>query len=124
MATPSLSLLFLFCLPIVLATATPTDKNYPYPCECPQENEIRLHMYLHQFPACTTGIRGFAECLGHSAKPRLHSAKALPSVILGKGHSERFRRQRRLCRVPGTRQTKKHSAKRSTRQNINRKKSK
>lgn len=51
MATPSLSLLFLFCLPIVLATARPADKNYPYPCECPQENEIRLHMYLHQFPA-------------------------------------------------------------------------
>nr|CAB3499687.1 unnamed protein product [Digitaria exilis] len=23
----------------------------PYPCECPQENEIRLQMYLHQFPA-------------------------------------------------------------------------
>jgi hypothetical protein len=35
----------------------------------------------------TTGFRPFAECLGHSAKPRLHSAKALPSVTLGKGHS-------------------------------------
>jgi hypothetical protein len=35
----------------------------------------------------TTEFRGFAECLGHSAKPRLHSAKALPSVTLGKGYS-------------------------------------
>ena len=26
----------------------------------------------------------FAECLGHSAKPLLHSAKALPSAALGK----------------------------------------
>jgi hypothetical protein len=34
----------------------------------------------------TTGFRTFAECLGHSAKPRKHSAKALPSVTLGKGH--------------------------------------
>ena len=28
----------------------------------------------------------FAECQGHSAKPNLHSAKALPSAALGKGH--------------------------------------
>jgi hypothetical protein len=35
----------------------------------------------------TIGFRPFAECLGHSAKPRLHSARALPSVTLGKGHS-------------------------------------
>jgi hypothetical protein len=34
-----------------------------------------------------TGFRPFAECLGHSAKPRLHSAKALPSVTLSKGYS-------------------------------------
>jgi hypothetical protein len=32
----------------------------------------------------TTGIAFFAECLRHSAKAILHSAKALPSVTLGK----------------------------------------
>ncbi|CAN6299471.1 unnamed protein product [Urochloa humidicola] len=52
MATPSRSLPFLFlCLPIVLAMASPTDKIFTYQCDCPVENEIRLHMYLHQFPA-------------------------------------------------------------------------
>jgi hypothetical protein len=35
----------------------------------------------------TTGIAFFAECLRHSAKAILHSAKALPSVTLGKEHS-------------------------------------
>ena len=35
----------------------------------------------------TTGISGFAECQGHSAKPNLHLAKALPSAALGKEHS-------------------------------------
>jgi hypothetical protein len=34
--------------------------------------------------ACTTGHSSFAECLRHSAKAILHSAKALPSVTLGK----------------------------------------
>ena len=38
----------------------------------------------HKF---TTEISGFAECQGHSAKPNLHSAKALPSAALGKEHS-------------------------------------
>jgi hypothetical protein len=57
----------------------------------------------------TTGIAFFAECLGHSAKTILHSAKALPSVTLGKEHSPNissakntrqiFHRQRVLCRV-------------------------
>jgi hypothetical protein len=72
--------------------------------------------------AFTTGIRGFAECLGHSAKLRLYSAK---------GTRQRFYRQRRIYRVPfvghsakALPSAKKHSAKRSTRQNINRKKSK
>uniref|UniRef100_K4AL90 Uncharacterized protein n=1 Tax=Setaria italica TaxID=4555 RepID=K4AL90_SETIT len=53
MATPSRSLLFLFlCLPIVLAMASShTDKTDPFPCARPEENEIRLHTYLHQFPA-------------------------------------------------------------------------
>lgn len=50
MATPSGSLHLLFlCLPIVLALASPANKILPSPCECP--NEIRLQMYLHQFPA-------------------------------------------------------------------------
>jgi len=31
--------------------------------------------------------RSFAECLGHSAKLYLHSAKALPSATLSKGIS-------------------------------------
>jgi len=35
----------------------------------------------------TTGPSEFAECQGHSAKPNLHSAKALPSAALGKEHS-------------------------------------
>ena len=35
----------------------------------------------------TTGLSEFAECQGHSAKPNLHSAKALPSAALGKDHS-------------------------------------
>ena len=35
-----------------------------------------------------TGITGFAECQGHSAKPNLHSAKSnLSSAVLGKEHS-------------------------------------
>ena len=37
--------------------------------------------------ANTTGIAFFAECLRHSAKAILHSAKALPSVTLGKERS-------------------------------------
>jgi hypothetical protein len=35
----------------------------------------------------TTEIVFFAECLRHSAKTILHSAKPLPSVTLGKEHS-------------------------------------
>jgi len=34
----------------------------------------------------TTGLSGFAECQEHLAKPNLHSAKALPSAALDKGH--------------------------------------
>ena len=40
-----------------------------------------------QQPHTTTGLSGFAEYQGHSAKPNLHSAKALLSATLGKGHS-------------------------------------
>jgi hypothetical protein len=32
----------------------------------------------------------FAECWGHSAKPAKHSAKALPSAVLGKGLSAKI----------------------------------
>ena len=35
----------------------------------------------------TTGFRFFAECLRHSAKAILHSAKPLPSVALDKAHT-------------------------------------
>jgi hypothetical protein len=38
----------------------------------------------------TTGIAFFAECLRHSAKAILHSAKALPSVTLGKEYSAKI----------------------------------
>ena len=35
----------------------------------------------------TTGNRQFVECLRHSAKPKIHSVKALPSAALGKEQS-------------------------------------
>jgi hypothetical protein len=63
----------------------------------------------------TTGIAFFAECLRHSAKAILHSAKALPSVTLGKDFigkgffAECFfsDTRQRLCRVSkSTRQRK------------------
>jgi hypothetical protein len=47
----------------------------------------------------TTGIQCFAECLWHSAKTFLHSAKALPSVTLGKEHTAKFTSAKALCRV-------------------------
>ena len=37
--------------------------------------------------AVTTGFRFFAECLSHSAKANLHSAKPLPSAVFGKEHT-------------------------------------
>ena len=37
--------------------------------------------------AATTGGGFFVECLRHSAKADIHSAKPLPSVILGKERS-------------------------------------
>jgi hypothetical protein len=40
------------------------------------------------FPPDTTGNGYFAECQKHSAKVQKHLAKALPSVALGKGHTE------------------------------------
>jgi hypothetical protein len=70
--------------------------------------------------AVTTGIAAFAECLKQSAKPQKHSAKALPSIALGKegsAHSasakpslpSTFSRAlgKEVCRVPdNTRQRK------------------
>ena len=38
----------------------------------------------------TTGFRFFAECLRHSAKVKLHSAKPLPSVALSKEHTAKI----------------------------------
>jgi hypothetical protein len=72
----------------------------------------------------TTGIAFFAECLRHSAKAILHSTKPLPSVTLdkyfiGKGFFADYffsDTLQRLCRV-----SKKHSAKKNTRQIKNRK---
>lgn len=42
---------------------------------------------LYPIPPATTRFGLFAECLGHSAKPILHLAKALPSATHGKEHS-------------------------------------
>ena len=39
------------------------------------------------YKVLTTGYRSFAECQGHSAKPKKHWAKDLPSVTLDKQHS-------------------------------------
>jgi hypothetical protein len=55
-------------------------------------NPYPLFSSLHQIYFCpslqrctrTTEIAFFAECLRHSAKAILHSAKALPSGTLGK----------------------------------------
>lgn len=50
----------------------------------------------------TTGFPNFAECQLHSAKDRLHSAKYLPSVTLGKeSHGNADFAE---CRITGTRQ--------------------
>jgi hypothetical protein len=48
--------------------------------------QIKIHNILStpSWSSVTTGIAFFAECLRHSAKAILHSAKALPSVTLGK----------------------------------------
>jgi hypothetical protein len=72
-----------------------------------------MHVIDH-FSASTTGIAFFAECLRHSAKAILHSAKALPSVTLGKDFIGKelfaecfFSDTRQLCRVSkSTRQRK------------------
>jgi hypothetical protein len=45
----------------------------------------KLNFYLD--PLLTIGHSSFAECRRHSAKAILHSAKALPSVTLGKERS-------------------------------------
>ena len=45
---------------------------------------LRNHHYIIVFGSHTTGNQQFAECLRHSAKPEIHSVKALPSAALGK----------------------------------------
>ena len=74
-------------------------------------------------PGSTTGGGLFAECLLHSAKVALHSAKPLPSATLGKeplsnplpvkasstADAVYFFLKKTLCRVPQLR----HSAKKS-----------
>ena len=53
----------------------------------------------------TTADRLFAECLGHSAKPLLHSANALSSAALGKelGNEPVGKGFFAECHVSGTR---------------------
>jgi hypothetical protein len=49
--------------------------------------------------AYTTGNRLFAECQRHSAKAKIHSAKASPSVTLGEEPSANFFSAKALRRV-------------------------
>ena len=60
---------------------------------------ITLYVHVHfrivyfaphygELHVLTTADGLFSECLGHSAKPLLHSAKALPSAALGKAFAE------------------------------------
>ena len=44
-------------------------------------------VFLSLAATVTTGFRFFADCLRHSAKAILHSAKPLPSAVLGKAHT-------------------------------------
>ena len=46
-----------------------------------KEDEANVHR------SNITGNRHFDKCLRYSAKPEIHSAKALLSAALGKGHS-------------------------------------
>jgi hypothetical protein len=75
----------------------------------------------------TTGIAFFAECLRHSAKAIFHSAKALPSVTLGKEHSANISSAKGSLpsaffghSAKNLPSVKKHSAKKNTRQIKNR----
>jgi len=55
---------------------------------CDNKREVgRLGEPLELEHLSTTGRGFFAECLRHSAKADIHSAKPLPSVTLGKGRS-------------------------------------
>ena len=62
--------------------------------------------WKHRFLSTTMGIRRFAECPWHSAKPKKHSVKGLLSVILGKRHSVNFYQQTDFaeCFLSDTRQ--------------------
>ena len=48
------------------------------------------HVFQSDTTSATTEFRFFAECLRHSAKAKLHSAKPLPSAALGKKHTAKF----------------------------------
>ena len=55
---------------------------------------------VYNYRTVTTGFRFFAECLRHSAKARLHSAKPLSSAALGKEHTaKKIDQQSPLWRV-------------------------
>jgi hypothetical protein len=55
-----------------------------------QEKVVTFLFTIKKNICITTGIAFFAECLRHSAKAILHSAKALPSVTLGKEYSAKI----------------------------------
>ena len=71
-----------------LASNCPTNYSSNF---CTQNKWLWFHHKKKSnrwdYPTNTTGLSGFAECQGHSAKANLHSAKALPSAAFGKGHS-------------------------------------
>jgi hypothetical protein len=77
-----------------------------------------------QYKEDTTANGLFAECLGHSAKPLLHSAKTLLSAALGNEHSAKNPSAKvsfAECHISGTRQSlywvsRKHSVKKIRRQ--------
>jgi hypothetical protein len=62
------------------------------PCRC------SLYSTAGSIQPTTTGINRFAECLKHSAKRSIHSAKALPSVTLGKEGSVNSASANDTCR--------------------------
>ena len=73
---------------------------YRYLCHLPLVYIVPFPIHASRSPTpSTTGFRFFAECLRHSAKAKLHSAKALPSAALGKEHTAKIDRQSLLCRV-------------------------
>ena len=58
--------------------------------EFPIPSVLSWSISSHHHRCAITGNGSFAVCLGHTVKPRIHSAKCLPSVTLGKGHSAKI----------------------------------